>query len=660
MRAAHDTPPVYQRFLSTGSATISDRLRLLSRSINQLMRQHYREVLDHWAERHIYPRLIVLNEPSTLGSGGTTMHLCLKPGDAIDIHPTEGTAYTLYRFCADLPKQLRLLANHCTHDPKASRELRNALLDFCVQLRNCLSDHVLARDFSDVALADFDRVITCLGNDSMDSNDLLQLADALHVTSVDAKKRAKQEHFDACSKTLQKLKHDMGAAWGNLFVALPTDPDSTADNPVPVIMRQLMTDKDWSAKAIMVEQAITVSKATEVLTRQVWDREFPAKLIFGETFPHEREHLSNEYDVASPFVQNWLSRLAPRGGSGSGRSSSESVHNEAVQMVCPFKAHLTAAKDVAMHDDSISMAPHPVAAAAESAPGLFSKACSQRSGALTDVFVLPGALRTARQRLKQLFAAVLSDESSVLAQNTVPRIIAMDNAPGLEGVGTSYHVFADAAKPAEIIAPAATTPYELFKNLAHVPLAIVTIIRGPYANDMDFVRRSLKQLLQLLIDLSLVLNDDGLTETYRLEAATFIAHTVNFLNSAIAASEPVTDEAFADYNSSVIHFIENSLQAAVKTQMDAIYPAVSSLKSRMGDAWDKAEVVIPTVITVSRGSPRQQLFEHLMPAGADRIHVVQNAADIDAAHAELGRRLLLKRISSCAAAVTKSGAPPIR
>ena len=98
-------------------------------------------------------------------------------------------------------------------------------------------------------------------------------------------------------------------------------------------------------------------------------------------------------------------------------------------------------------------------------------------------------------------------------------------------------------------------------------------------------------------------------------------------------------DTYMEFTENYLEYIELSIQAAAKLQVNDVRPKLLAWKNMLGEKWHNLYVIIPTVWPVSGNNPRKQIFESLMDSDKAKTNIImtENVKTIDDALTVLGR-----------------------
>ena len=226
-----------------------------------------------------------------------------------------------------------------------------------------------------------------------------------------------------------------------------------------------------------------------------------------------------------------------------------------------------------------------------------------------------------------------------VGQNIYPLIIASDYEPGKEGVGGTYYLYRK-DRPVETVTPTSVM-YEVEKMLAHLPMGVFFLI-SPYFDDVPNRPKGWEEPLiaykNHVETIQERLEKSDIREATSSRALKMLGMVKQYLQDCIehGAGDEKSYSAFAH---SIIPYVAEAMKAAVELQVQAGLNAMNQWKQKLGpQEWDKLHVLIPVVWPVAQGSPRRQLFEHLMTPERAKTNIFEvHARSHDEARTTLGR-----------------------
>ncbi len=226
-----------------------------------------------------------------------------------------------------------------------------------------------------------------------------------------------------------------------------------------------------------------------------------------------------------------------------------------------------------------------------------------------------------------------------VGHNIYPVIIASDYEPGKEGVGTTYYLYRKGL-PVETVTPTSVM-YEMEKILSHLPMGVFILI-SPYfdnvANRPEGWEKPLIEYKQYVEKIKGLLEKSDIRQATSTRAKKMLDMVGNYLQDCI--ENGVCDEkSYSAFSKSIMPYIAEAMKAAVELQIQAGLNTLSQWKKELGpQEWDKLHVLIPVVWPVAVGSPRRQMFEHLMTPERAKTNIFEvHARSHDEARTTLGR-----------------------
>jgi hypothetical protein len=224
-----------------------------------------------------------------------------------------------------------------------------------------------------------------------------------------------------------------------------------------------------------------------------------------------------------------------------------------------------------------------------------------------------------------------------IGRNIYPLIVALDNEPGLEGIGGSYHLFLKDRSHYQI-APVSPI-YELYKNLSHMALGLFTIIAPSFDNlktpDWQDQLKVYKGKLERALG---SLDDAQLDKEVEDRSRKMLGLTLSFVNDCLATGDASIGK-YQSFSEQILPLIYTSMDQAAKIQMRTVIAAIEKWKAMLGPEWRDVYVAIPTIWPVTLQSPRQQIFQHLMDKDRIGSHLIimEGVPDLEKAKDTLGR-----------------------
>ncbi|WP_447971091.1 hypothetical protein [Nitrospira sp. M1] len=226
-----------------------------------------------------------------------------------------------------------------------------------------------------------------------------------------------------------------------------------------------------------------------------------------------------------------------------------------------------------------------------------------------------------------------------VGHNIYPLIIASDYEPGKEGVGSTYYLYRR-DRPVETVTPTSVM-YEMEKILSHMPMGVFILI-SPYfdkiANRPEGWEEPLIEYKKHVETIKERLQKSDIDQATSSRAITMLDMVNKYLHDCIANGAG-DEKSYSAFSHKIIPYVAEAMKAAVELQTQAGVSAMSKWKKELGpQEWDKLHVLIPVVWPVAQGSPRRQLFEHLMTPERAKTNIFEvHARSHDEARTTLGR-----------------------
>ncbi len=226
-----------------------------------------------------------------------------------------------------------------------------------------------------------------------------------------------------------------------------------------------------------------------------------------------------------------------------------------------------------------------------------------------------------------------------VGQNIYPLIIASDYEPGKEGVGSTYYLYRK-DRPVETITPTSVM-YEMEKILAHIPMGVFILI-SPYfdnvANRPEGWEEPLIKYKKHVENIKDLLEKSDFSQATSIRAIKMLDMVDNYLQDCIENGSG-DEKSYSAFSHRIIPYVAEAMKSAVELQIQAGLSAMSEWKKELGpQEWDKLHVLIPVVWPVAKGSPRRQIFEHLMTPERAKTNIFEvHARSHDEARTTLGR-----------------------
>lgn len=265
---------------------------------------------------------------------------------------------------------------------------------------------------------------------------------------------------------------------------------------------------------------------------------------------------------------------------------------------------------------------------------------------LIDVVATQGdpyqALRLACREVHLGTRANYKDMIHRIGRNIYPLIVALDNEPGFEGVGSTYTLYLRDGSSRRIVP--CPPEYEVYKGLSHTSLGLFTFV-SPYfkcpegnagwQRALAGYHDKVKVALAAAKDIS---HRTDVNRTFVDHCAKMLTMVSEYIQSCFDKNS-VSVEEFRAFTRAFLPLIEVSVANACRLQCEAALPALRRWKAELGAAWRDVYVLIPTVWPVGGYNPRRQLFETLLDADRADTHIImmEGAADVEAARTTMGR-----------------------
>ncbi|HNP27860.1 MAG TPA: hypothetical protein PKK23_02365 [Nitrospirales bacterium] len=226
-----------------------------------------------------------------------------------------------------------------------------------------------------------------------------------------------------------------------------------------------------------------------------------------------------------------------------------------------------------------------------------------------------------------------------VGQNIYPLIIASDYEPGKEGVGSTYYLYRR-DRPVETITPTSVR-YEMEKILAHIPMGVFILISPYFDNDANRPEGWEEPLIEYKKHVENIkehLGKSDIGQATSMRAMKMLDMVNNYLQDCIENGSG-DEQSYRAFAHNIIPYVAEAMKAAVELQVQAGLSAMSQWKKELGPKeWDKLHVLIPVVWPVAEGSPRRQIFEHLMTPERAKTNIFEvHASSHDEARTTLGR-----------------------
>lgn len=226
-----------------------------------------------------------------------------------------------------------------------------------------------------------------------------------------------------------------------------------------------------------------------------------------------------------------------------------------------------------------------------------------------------------------------------VGRNIYPLIIASDYEPGKEGVGSTYYLYRR-DRPVESVTPTSVT-YEMEKILAHIPMGVFFLI-SPYfdnvANRPEGWEEPLIEYKKHVETIKELLGKSDIGQATSTRAMTMLDMVNQYLRDCIENGSGDA-KSYSAFSQKIIPYVEEAMKSAVDLQVQAGLSAMSRWKEKLGPKeWDKLHVLIPVVWPVAQGSPRRQIFEHLMTPVRAKTNIFEvHTGSHEEARTTLGR-----------------------
>ncbi|MDR4459327.1 MAG: hypothetical protein MRJ67_02220 [Nitrospirales bacterium] len=226
-----------------------------------------------------------------------------------------------------------------------------------------------------------------------------------------------------------------------------------------------------------------------------------------------------------------------------------------------------------------------------------------------------------------------------VGQNIYPLIIASDYEPGKEGVGSTYYLYRR-DRPVESVTPTSVR-YEMEKILAHIPMGVFIVI-SPYfdnvANRPEGWEEPLVEYQQHVKNIKESLTKTDFNPATSTRAKKMLDMVDNYLQDCMANGSG-DEKSYRAFSQKIIPYVAEAMKSAVELQVQAGLSAMGQWKKELGPKeWDKLHVLIPVVWPVAEGSPRRQIFEHLMTPERAKTNIFEvHTGSHDEARTTLGR-----------------------
>ena len=242
---------------------------------------------------------------------------------------------------------------------------------------------------------------------------------------------------------------------------------------------------------------------------------------------------------------------------------------------------------------------------------------------------------------------------AAIGNNIYPLIIASDSEPGsVSGVGGTFTLYLEDGSMKRVTP---TSPlFELYKNLAHMPLGLFTIV-SPYFLTPDAptwqpAMRAMQAKVQDAITAAGLLDvavEGGagvarrrLPESVREHSLKMLTITARYIRAWLAQGRVTVDD-FQAYTREMIPYVEKNIKTAAALQVQALLPHLQQWKDELGERWKDVYALIPTIWPVSAINPRMQVLSQLMSPEQVRgqVLLLENAGSVLDQRATPGRIL---------------------
>jgi len=226
-----------------------------------------------------------------------------------------------------------------------------------------------------------------------------------------------------------------------------------------------------------------------------------------------------------------------------------------------------------------------------------------------------------------------------VGQNIYPLIIASDYEPGKEGVGITYSLYRR-DRPVRTITPTSVM-YEMEKILAHMPMGVFILI-SPYFDNVGHRPTGWEEPLieykHYVENIKNLLEKSDMGQATSRRAGKMLDMVNQYLHDCIENGSG-DEQSYRAFSHTIIPYVAEAMKSAVELQVQAGLSAMSQWKKELGpQEWDKLHVLIPVVWPVAVGSPRRQIFEHLMTPERATTNIFEvHARSHDEARTTLGR-----------------------
>jgi len=226
-----------------------------------------------------------------------------------------------------------------------------------------------------------------------------------------------------------------------------------------------------------------------------------------------------------------------------------------------------------------------------------------------------------------------------VGRNIYPLIIASDYEPGKEGVGGTYYLYRR-DRPVESVTPTSVR-YEMEKILAHIPMGVFILI-SPYfdnvANRPEGWEEPLIAYKKHVETIKELLGKSDFGQDKSTRAMKMLDMVDEYLRNCIENGSG-DEQSYRAFSHKIIPYVVEAMKSAGELQVQAGLTAMSRWKKELDPKeWDKLHVLIPVVWPVAQGSPRRQIFEHLMTPERAKTNIFEvHTGSHDEARTTLGR-----------------------
>eukprot|EP00049_Salpingoeca_infusionum_P022845 m.9107 g.9107 ORF g.9107 m.9107 type:complete len:417 (+) comp5425_c0_seq1:160-1410(+) len=256
------------------------------------------------------------------------------------------------------------------------------------------------------------------------------------------------------------------------------------------------------------------------------------------------------------------------------------------------------------------------------------------------------ALRFACRTVHQGTRDNYKDMIYKIGRNIYPLILASDNEPGLEGVGSTFTLFRRDGST-ERICPC-PPEYEIFKGLSHMSLGLFTFVspffktpsgNGGWKAGLTGYHDKVKVALGAAQSLQSTAESNPEVDQQLVSHVIAMLQCVSKYITSCFESNTVDVTGFRAFTKEFLPLIEVSVANATRLQCEAALPALRRWKAELGSQWRDVYVAVPTVWPVGGYNPRIQLFEKLLDKDRVATHIIamEGAATGEDARTTLGR-----------------------